>query len=646
MLLLTGSTLAAAELAPQLEAQRAAFRIVFPEAELGNWQPTLEHEALLQNYVLWPDLRAAFLRAAMHTVGDAEVLAYLERHGTLKPARELRYRYALMLASEHRAAEYLDLYLQYYQGLHVARLDCLALQAEIAAGRVAEIADRARELWLIGRSQEDECNPVFDRLHDSGVLGTEDYRQRYELAIAARQFPLARYLSSPLAPEYRQQATRWLEAQKKPAEFLRQHGQQPDSETRRRQLVYALERIAFGDPEQATVLWSGLQAQYAFSAQQAADLERHIALWYARRHLPQALEHLRKLPETAIDVEVQRWIVRSSLRQRDWKSALQNIITMPADLQAEEQWRYWQAVALAQLDRNDEARAMFLDLASERSYYGFLAADELGAKYAFSHQAMQAEEDAIDALSQGPALVRARELFVVGLEGRGRSEWDAAVANFSAGQKAQAAILAHRWGWHSRAIATAATVGHFDDLRVRFPLPYAAEFSQYSAEARIEASWAYGIARSESLFMRDIRSSAGAIGLMQLLPETGKRTARRINFPYAGRVTLIDPDSNIRLGTLYLGQMLERFDANRVLATAAYNAGPLNVEAWLPEHENLDARIWIENIPLNETRKYVRRVLETDAIFHWRMTGKVRRISSELPTIVVTRDAANVASLD
>jgi soluble lytic murein transglycosylase len=79
--------------------------------------------------------------------------------------------------------------------------------------------------------------------------------------------------------------------------------------------------------------------------------------------------------------------------------------------------------------------------------------------------------------------------------------------------------------------------------------------------------------------------------------------------------------------------MLSRFDGNTILATAAYNAGPGNVANWLPASEVVDARIWIENIPFNETRQYVRRVLATDTIFHWRMTGEMRRLSSTLPAI-------------
>ncbi len=85
--------------------------------------------------------------------------------------------------------------------------------------------------------------------------------------------------------------------------------------------------------------------------------------------------------------------------------------------------------------------------------------------------------------------------------------------------------------------------------------------------------------------------------------------------------------------------MLERFGGNRVLATAAYNAGPHRVDEWLDGAAALDTRIWIETIPFNETRSYVRRVFEAETIFHWRMTGEMRRLSDELVALRALPDA-------
>ncbi|MFQ5609744.1 MAG: lytic transglycosylase domain-containing protein, partial [Woeseiaceae bacterium] len=173
--------------------------------------------------------------------------------------------------------------------------------------------------------------------------------------------------------------------------------------------------------------------------------------------------------------------------------------------------------------------------------------------------------------------------------------------------------------------------------------PFKSEFLQHAAAAHISTTWAYGVARSESLFMRDVRSSAGAIGLMQLLPKTGRAVAKSLNLSYSGLNTLTDPQSNIRLGTTYLGQMAERYGGNRVLATAAYNAGPHRVDRWMPEQGWIDARVWIENIPFNETRRYVRRVMAAETIFNWRLTGTTRRLKDAL-TAVGAHDGTAVSA--
>jgi soluble lytic murein transglycosylase len=338
--------------------------------------------------------------------------------------------------------------------------------------------------------------------------------------------------------------------------------------------------------------------------------------------------------------------VRSSLRQQSWQQVITGIEAMPKAERSTEVWRYWLAVAQIRDGANPAARSTLRALAKKRSYYGFLAADTLGLDYAYSNSQLDRDPALLAILADNKLLQRAHELYLVGQDGRGRSEWQAALHQLNSAEKEQAAILAHDWGWHSRAISTVASSGRFNDLDIRYPLPYRANFEKHASAARIDDSWAYGIARSESLFMRDIRSSAGAVGLMQLMPATGRSTAKSINAPYAGLSTLTDPNSNIRLGTAYLGQMYKRFGDNRVLATAAYNAGPRNVSSWLPDNGDIDARVWVENIPFNETRKYVRRVFAADAIFHWRMTGKQKRISNDLRPILALNKDTRLARYD
>ena len=628
----------------RLEQQRSVFRTIYPDIERGNWQTAKQYEELLRSYVLWPDLRAAYLRTQLDKADTSEVEDFLNAYGTLKPARELRYRFVLQLARDDKLPEYLEIYQQFYQGLEIAKLDCIALHAELLAGREKRIVTRGMDLWLVGNSQAEECEPVFESLRERNILGSKQYADRFNLAVAERQFSLARYLSRSLDESYLQQANDWLDAQNKPLDFLTAHKDPDDSKLRLDQLTFAIGKLARADPIQAQQQWQKISAGHAFSDQQRNEINRHIALWAARDHLPEAWQMLTALPDSAVNTEVGRWLVRTGLRNHQWAEVIRRIAAMPADERQKEEWQYWKAVALQGDGQADLAQEILTDLANERSYYGFLAADVIGSDYAFADSPLTNDDALVEKLAEMPELIRARELFLVGLDGRGRSEWDAAVRSLDRDEKSQAAILAHRWGWHSRAISTVANAGEFDDLSIRYPLPWRTDFENSAKDAGISHSWAYGIARSESLFMRDVRSSAGAIGVMQLMPATGRQTAREIQYPYAGRTTLTNSASNIRLGTVYLGKMYDRFDENRVLATAAYNAGPHRVKSWLPESGYLDARIWIENIPFKETREYVRRVLTDEAIFHWRLTGQRRRISSELPRIDPDADLEQVAS--
>ena len=611
--------------------QREAFRAAHTVAERGDWTEAEKHASVLESYVLWPDLRATYLRTQLDSA-DAEVRGYLDRFGRLKPARELRYRYALHLGAEERFEDFLDLYEQNYATLGEPTLDCLAAVAQNRLGDRRSAIEMGKDLWLTGRNQVKQCDALFGDLRKSGTLDKDLYSARFKLAIEAREFGLARYLARSIDGDTLAEANRWLRAHNDPETFLARADVSLRTETYRGQLAHAARRLGYREPLRAMAHWRRLSQDIAFSPDQDADIRQYAALWAARRRLPEARELLDALPPAAVNREVRRWTIRVALREQDWRRVLEDIAALVEDESTREEWRYWAGIAHEHLGEEAQSTRILTELAEERSYYGFLAADHLGTDYAFAPSPVAADERTIRDLDARADIRRARELFHVGLEGRARSEWDEAIRDLSVDEKTQAAVLAHRWNWHSRAIATAAAVGEYDDLDVRYPLPHREAFRRSSGSAGVRESWAYGIARSESLFMRDVRSSAGAIGIMQLMPSTGRDTARSLRYPYQGRATLTDPSSNIRLGTEYLASMHERFDQHPVLATAAYNAGPHRVANWLQDGP-ADARIWVETIPFNETRSYVRRVLAADVIFHWRLTGKVKRLTNSLPRI-------------
>ncbi|NNG05529.1 MAG: lytic transglycosylase domain-containing protein, partial [Inquilinus sp.] len=121
----------------------------------------------------------------------------------------------------------------------------------------------------------------------------------------------------------------------------------------------------------------------------------------------------------------------------------------------------------------------------------------------------------------------------------------------------------------------------------------------------------------------DAISRSGARGLMQLMPATARRMSRQLGVPHSIRRLTADPDHNIRLGSAYLARMLDRFDGSYILAVAAYNAGPTNVDKWLeqfgdPRRPGVGAIDWIESMPFHETRNYVQRVLENTQVYRLR----------------------------
>jgi soluble lytic murein transglycosylase len=142
--------------------------------------------------------------------------------------------------------------------------------------------------------------------------------------------------------------------------------------------------------------------------------------------------------------------------------------------------------------------------------------------------------------------------------------------------------------------------------------------------------------RQESAFMHDANSSAGARGLMQLMPATAREVARKFGLGSTSGGEILDPGKNIALGTGYLRMMLDRFDNNMTLATASYNAGPHRARKWQYD-KPLPADIWVELIPFDETRSYVKRVMTYASIYDRRLGKRTKPSISERIGVIPAR---------
>ena len=211
------------------------------------------------------------------------------------------------------------------------------------------------------------------------------------------------------------------------------------------------------------------------------------------------------------------------------------------------------------------------------------------------------------------------ELYAIGDRSDARREWAKLLPNLDAAQRAAAAYLIADIGWIDLSIMAANAADLHDDLSLRFPSPFTPTFVKESRARAVPISFLYGVARQESAFAPAARSSAGALGLMQLMPATAAATARNAGEPIPLTAALFDPVVNVHIASRHLAELLERYDGNRILVAAAYNAGPHRVDRWLRDRPARPADIWIETIPFAETRDYVKNVMAFAYIYGQRL---------------------------
>ena len=232
-----------------------------------------------------------------------------------------------------------------------------------------------------------------------------------------------------------------------------------------------------------------------------------------------------------------------------------------------------------------------------------------------------------------PGILRARELYRLAMPFKARREWGHEVGQLTHRQLEVAAFVVHNWGWYDRAILALGKAQAYDDLVIRFPLLHEQLVRNYAAKRGLDPSVLYSIIRTESAFMEDARSPAGALGLMQVMPATGRETARRIGATLSSARELLDPKKNVTIGSAYLKQVLSRFGGSFSLAAAAYNAGPHRVRGWRPKNGCVPADIWIDTIPFTETRRYVRRASFYATVYQWRLNEKMQPLATRLTDV-------------
>ena len=625
-----------------LEQQRANFLAARKALDAGDIKTYQRLSAQLRDYPLFPYLRYGELIDRVPDTPESEIRDFLERYNDSVVSSRLRVAWLHTLISTKHWRTYLQEYRPYpdEQGvaLHCYKLFALYRATEgqaIPQGWLAEV----RGLWLTGKPLPDQCETVFTRWRAAGHLTKDLVWQRIRLAMDNRQTEFADRLARELDGDGRKWMQRFQRMHKNPEDMLGHVDFKADHPKARDILRHGIKRLARGDALLATERWQKIKAVHAFSREDIAVTEREIALSAALQHQPQALGWLAAVNPAQVDKRVRQWRVRTALAQQDWPAVLAWVDAMAPAERENEQWRYWRARALEQLRPTATGAAprsspeqIFSELAQQRSYYGFLAADRIAKPYEMKSQPILYTEGELAAANALPGIARCYELYQLDMIGAARREWDYVIAGLGERERQLAAVLANRWGWHERSIFTLAKTQHNNDLELRFPTAFRDQVLSGAEQHDIDPAWIYSVIRQESAFMPDARSSAGALGLMQLMPATGKSTAKLLDSPIHHINELLGINKNIQVGSAYLRHVLDVNNGHQAMATAAYNAGPQRIKQWRPDATQ-GADIWVENIPFTETRNYVQNVMAYSAIFGQRLGRTIVPLRERMPDV-------------
>ena len=592
--------------------------------------PAQDPEAL-RDYPLYPYLLAARLEPRLDDPGaDAELRAFIARYGDQPVGRSLRSRWMMQLAGAKRWDTYLSVYRSELDDSLAAR--CNAYAARIALGRTDGMAAQALEDWESPKSLPSACDPAIGWLRAQGLLTPALIERRARAALAAGESSLARQLVATLPSAQAAPLLQWADLIDKPVPNVEALIANPTTSVEPAALLDGWRRYARADAELAAERYPALVASRGFDEIAAGPYALAVGYQLSLSRKPGALAFYALAQPGDYDERTWEWHARAAIWAGDWPRVGIAIAAMPDNLRTQARWKYWATRVADQNGDSAAARQGYASVVGSDNWYAVLAAARLGQPYTPTVEPAGLTDAGIARVSALPAMVRARELELCDLQPQSVAEWRAGSAALPKEDQVQAIGLAARWGWYMQAIAAAAKLGIFNDYDLLYQRPYDAEVRRGASVSGLPRDLIYAIIRQESLYQPDARSSAGALGLMQLLPETARITAKKWRLPTPTRGALFDPSVNVALGSAHLRDMIDRWGGQASLAMGAYNAGPNAVKRWLPaEPMSLDA--WVENIPYNETRGYVQRVSWHMIVFGWLSERKPRDVSSWLTTV-------------
>ncbi|MGZ8261439.1 MAG: transglycosylase SLT domain-containing protein, partial [Methylotenera sp.] len=573
---------------------------------------------------------------------NSEVTDFLTRYADMPFADRLRGEWLKKLGKQENWPLFFEEHAN-FQREDVA-VQCYALLGHAQLGD-DDITAQAQTLWLTTADLPSNCNQLFDVMQKTGALSTDDIWARFRLALQDGKLSLAKSIIARL-PGFDAASLSLLDRANQTPQLLLDN-KAGDKKLSTENTVsfktrydievnlYALDHLARTNLDNAITTYNRLQN--LFEPESRAFGWGRIAYHAARSHHPKALSFYALAEGVSLDKEQLAWQARAALRAQDWVTVQSAILAMQPQQAEEGAWRYWKARALKETALNDqsqqvESNEIFSQLSKERHFYGWLAADELESVMGNPEDHYAPTDIEVTAIASQPAIKRALEFQRLDMRWEAKAEWVWATRNFDDQQLLAAAEYAARQKWYDIAIITADNTRQTHDFNLRYPTPYRELIHASASNENLDEAWVYGLTRQESRFMHYAKSGVGASGLMQLMPTTAKWAAQRMGIRSYSNDMIHKVNTNIEIGTYYMRHILDLMGGQAVMATAAYNAGPSRAKRWMAS-EPLEAAIYIETIPFEETRNYVQKVMANANFYAPRLGTKIQTLKSRLGTI-------------
>ena len=583
------------------------------------------YRALKQSsHPLAPYAEATYLANSPWLANQQEIKKFLDTFQGTPLEWKVRYAWLDNLKKSNKKALYIDA----YRPTRKAEYQCTYLNYQLQLGAPKEaIFNQVDELWSVAKSQPKECDVLFSKWKKAGHLNQELVWQRITKVSEKGNTSLLAYLSRLLPKNERYLADLYKTVRRDPSAAAGLYRFKKRTDKEGQIALYGVKRLVWRDRDLAIRAWQKLETMFDYTEQQKQSLYYIFALSLASGKHKEAKFYLNKVAPERHDSKLMQWQLSNMLREQDW----QGVIAYSTGKTLNNGYRYWLAYAYHKIGDAQRANQLWKELAQKRDYYGFLAASRLDLAVSLEYQPVVVDPQKQKLVSESPGFKRAKALYELDRFYSARREWNSLIAGSTDDEKLAAASLANDMGWHDSVIRVMSQLKAYNMLDYRFPTPYNDQFERFSSRSKVDKTWVYAISRRESSFASDAHSSAGAIGLMQLLPST----ARYVNKGSVSRNQLKKPHINIRLGTQYLKYLKKKSKGNEVIATASYNAGYHKVKRWLPQ-EAVDFDLWVEAIPYRETREYVKNVYAYRQVYATR-SGNKENLFDELISMKIKR---------